>query len=157
MNNNQISPNTTDTDSNCHELVSMVVANQLVGIPVGTVRDILGPQRITRVPLSSSEVAGVLNLRGRIVTAIDLCRRLGIQSNNEPDEPGMSIVVEHDGELYSLLIDQVGEVLHATNEQLVKDTASLSNSWREIADGIFRLEDRLLVLLDVGRVLDFDS
>jgi purine-binding chemotaxis protein CheW len=68
----------------------------------------------------------------------------------------MSIVVEHEGELYSLLIDQVGEVLHVSDSQFVQDTTSLSDSWRDIAQGIFRLEERLLVLLDVSSILAFD-
>ncbi|HAI31166.1 MAG TPA: chemotaxis protein CheW, partial [Thalassospira sp.] len=71
------------------------------GIPVLTVQDVLGPQRITRIPLSPPEVAGSLNLRGRIVTAIDVRKRLGLR-DREDDEPGMSIVVDEGGELYSL-------------------------------------------------------
>ncbi len=92
------------------EYVTLTVANQLCGIPVLTVRDILGPQQVTRVPLAPPEVAGSLNLRGRIVTAIDLRRRLGLPPAEEGARP-MSVVVDTMGEFYSLLVDQVGEVL----------------------------------------------
>ena len=134
------------------ELVSIWLDKQLVGIPVSQVQDILGPQRITAVPRAAKEISGVLNLRGRIVTAIDLRVRLGM-----PRRPGdvesMSVVVDHRGELYSLVIDQVGEVLEAPLDRFEADTSALSDGWREVAAGVFRLEKNLLVLLDVGRIL----
>src|SRR5688572_3433820 len=92
------------------EFVSMTVAGQLFGIPVLTVQDVLGEQRITRVPLALPEVAGTLNLRGRIVTAIDMRRRLGLEAR-PPEITGMNVVVDRAGELYSLIVDSVGEVL----------------------------------------------
>ena len=133
-----------------------VVAGQLVGIPVDTVQDILGAQRITPVPMAAREVAGVLNLRGRIVTAINLRRRLKIPDPADGQTSGMSVVVAHEGELYSFLIDQVGEVLTPPADRFERDVVSLSPAWRDVATGIFRLEGQLLVLLDVGRVLQFD-
>ncbi|MEZ5826524.1 MAG: chemotaxis protein CheW [Geminicoccaceae bacterium] len=138
------------------ELVSMIVAGQLVGIPVDTVQDILGAQRITPVPMAAREVAGVLNLRGRIVTAINLRRRLGIPDDPNAGAAEMSVVVAHEGELYSFLIDQVGEVLTPPADRFERDVVSLSPAWRDVATGIFRLDEQLLVLLDVGRVLQFD-
>ena len=137
------------------KLVTMVVAGQLVGIPVDTVQDVLGAQRITPVPMAAREVAGVLNLRGRIVTAINLRRRLGIAE--EPESAAdMSVVVVHGGELYSLMIDAVGEVLTPPADRFERDVVSLATAWREVATGIFRLDEQLLVLLDVGRILQFD-
>lgn len=135
-----------------NELVSIWLDKQLVGIPVSQVQDILGPQRITRVPRSATEIAGVLNLRGRIVTAIDLRVRLGMPPRPEGAET-MSVVVDHKGELYSLVIDEVGEVLEAPLDRFESDTGSLSSDWREVAAGVFRLDEKLLVLLDVGRLL----
>ena len=135
------------------ELVSMHVGGQLVGIPVRVVQDILGSQRITRVPLAAPEIAGVLNLRGRIVTAIDLRRRLGMHSAETA--PSMSVVCEHGGELYSLLIDQIGEVLQPPPDRFDTDLTPLSSAWRDFSKGIYHLDARLLVLLDVGRILDF--
>jgi purine-binding chemotaxis protein CheW len=138
------------------ELVSMHVGGQLVGIPVRVVQDILGFQRITRVPLAAPEIAGVLNLRGRIVTAIDLRRRLGMRTV-DAGQPAMSVVCEHGGELYSLLIDQIGEVLQPPADCFDLDLTPLSPSWREFSKGIYRLDAQLLVLLDVGRVLAFET
>jgi purine-binding chemotaxis protein CheW len=135
-----------------NELVSVWLGKQLVGLPVAQVQDILGPQQITHVPRSEKEIAGVLNLRGRIVTAIDLRTRLGM-AKRDASIPGMSVVVEHKGELYSLLIDKVGEVLNAPLDRYEQDTGALSADWREVASGVFRLDSQLLVVLDVGRVL----
>ncbi|MFP4125943.1 MAG: chemotaxis protein CheW [Alphaproteobacteria bacterium] len=141
-----------DTRGVENELVSIWLDAQLVGIPVAQVQDILGPQRITAVPRAAAEIAGMLNLRGRIVTAIDLRVRLGMRPR-AADADSMSVVVEHKGELYSLLIDRVGEVLEAPLDRFEADTGALSPAWRELASGVFRLEQRLLVVLDVGRVL----
>jgi len=136
--------------------VTLTVGEQLCGIPVLTVRDILGPQQITRIPLAMPEVAGSLNLRGRIVTAIDLRRRLGFEGKDANSRP-MSVVVEHGGELYSLLVDQVGEVLSLPSHQFEANPATLDPRWREFSAGIYRLKDRLLAVLDVDHLLDLNS
>ena len=136
------------------QLVSMIVAEQQFGVAIEAVRDILGFQRLARVPLAAPEIAGVLNLRGRIVTAMDLGRRLGIQHGTarSPDQT-MNIVVDHRGELYSLLVDRVGEVLTLGNGRFAADTSCLPPRWRPLAHGVFRLDDALLVELDVERLL----
>jgi purine-binding chemotaxis protein CheW len=136
------------------DFVTATVGGQLFGIPVLTVQDVLGAQRLTRIPLAPPEVAGALNLRGRIVTAIDLRRRLDLSGNAATGE-GMSIVVEHSGELYSLIIDSVGEVLSLPPERFEPNPPTLDSRWREVSGGIFRLDGQLLVVLEVDRVLDF--
>ncbi len=143
-------------DGATRDFVTMTVADQLFGLPVLTVQDVLGPQLITRIPLAPPVVAGALNLRGRIVTAIDPRVRLGMTARVD-DEPSMGVVVEHQGELYSLLIDQVGEVLSLPADQYEENPASLDSRWRDVSAGIYRLDDRLLVVMDVARLLDFDK
>ncbi len=134
-------------------LVTLSVAGQLCGLPVQSVRDVLGPQNITRIPLALPEIAGSLNLRGKIVTAIDLRRRLGLP----PAEAGaqrMSIVTEHSNELYALLVDQVTEVLTLPASGIESVPPNLPPAWRRYCAGVHRLSDRLMVVLDLGRVLD---
>jgi purine-binding chemotaxis protein CheW len=134
------------------QLVSMYVARQLVGIPVESVRDALGPLRMTRVPRAPASIAGVLNLRGRIVTAIDLCTRLGLE-RTKPRAEAMSIVVESAGELYSLLVDRVGEVLRLPRDRFDPETGTLGPAWRDVASGVHKRADGLLIELDVERIL----
>lgn len=136
--------------------VTLTVGEQLFGIPVLTVRDILGPQQITRIPLAMPEVAGSLNLRGRIVTAIDLRRRLGL-GFVQPGSRPMSVVVEQGGELYSLLVDQVGEVLSLPADQFEANPPTLDPRWRDFSAGIYRLKGKLLAVLDVEHLLDLNS
>ena len=145
-----------DLRGDTKDFVTAYIGKQLFGIPVLTVQDVLGPQRITRIPLAPPEVAGSLNLRGRIVTAIDVRKRLGLR-DKEDEDPGMSIVVDQGGELYSLMVDQVGEVLSVPKKAFEQNPATLDARWREFSDGIFRLDKKLLVILNVTRLLDFNA
>jgi purine-binding chemotaxis protein CheW len=138
------------------DFVTMTIANQLFGIPVLQVQDVLGHQRITRIPLAPPEVAGSLNLRGRIVTAIDVRLRLGLPARDR-GTPGMSIVVDHRGELYSLMVDSVGEVLSLSSDDFERNPATMDPRWRDLSTGIYRLNDTLLVVLDVPRLLNFTN
>ena len=108
----------------------MSIGDQMFGIPVLTVQDVLGPQNIARVPLAPPEVAGSLNLRGRIVTAIDVRPRLGL-ATREGGKAAMSVVVEHENELYSLLVDSVGEVLSLNSRDYQRNPPTLSARARQ--------------------------
>ncbi len=137
------------------EFVTIMVGDQLCGIDVLKVQDVLGPQKITPVPLADTEVAGLLNLRGRIVTAIDLRGRLGLEPRAPEEGESMNIVVEHDGELYSLIIDSVGEVLRLPADDFERNPATLDPLWRKYSEGIYRLKEGLLVVLNGEVLLDF--
>lgn len=145
---------TVSSDTATAEFVTVMVDGQMFGIPVLSVQDVLGPQKITKIPLSPPEIAGVLNLRGRIVTAIDLRRRLRLPGRPE-GERGMSVVVEHKGEPYSLIVDSVGEVMALPESAFERNPPTLSARWREISGGIYRLDGKLLVVLEVDKALDF--
>jgi purine-binding chemotaxis protein CheW len=132
--------------------VTLTVANQLCGIPVLGVRDILGEHKITRIPLAPPEIAGSLNLRGRIVTAIDLRQRLRLPAF-AADQPRMSVVAEQGGELYALLVDQVSEVMSLKASTFERNPPTLPPAWAQFSSGIYRLDGALLVVLDVGKLL----
>lgn len=133
-------------------LVTLFVADQMCGIPVLSVRDVLGPQTITRIPLAPPEIAGSLNLRGRIVTAIDLRRRLGLPKAALGEDP-MSVVAEQGGDLYALLVDQVAEVISVPSDRFERNPPTLPAEWARFSTGIVRLQGRLLAVLDVTRLL----
>lgn len=133
-------------------LVSVTVGDQLFGVPVLCVQDVIAETVINRVPLSPPEVAGSLNLRGRIVTAIDMRRRLRLP----PRDPGagfMNVIVEHNGELYALLVDDVGDVLWLEPSDYEAGPVTLSSHWRGVCDGLYRLEGRLLLVLNIAQTL----
>ena len=135
--------------------VTMTIAHQLFGIPVLKVRDVLGPQRIAHVPLAPPEVLGSLNLRGRIVTAVDARTRLGLPPRDDK-EKSMSVVVEHENELYSIVIDKVGEVMSLPTGDYERNPATLDPRWQEISSGIYRLKESLLIVIDVARFFSLD-
>ena len=138
------------------DFVTIKLAGQTLGIPVLAVHDVLNAQQITSIPLAPDWVSGVLNLRGRIVTAIDLRRRLGLPPN-DTDKQSMSVVVEHNEEPYSLQIDTVGEVLSLDDQLFERNPVTLDQRWRDVSRGIYRLEGELLPILDVDRLLAFES
>ena len=130
--------------------LTFTLAGQLCAVPVPCVRDVLAPQRVTPIPLARPEIAGSLNLRGRIVTAVDLRRRLALPPAREPR---MAVVTEHDGELYALLVDTVHEVLSLSPAAIERNPPTLPPPWSTFAAGVCRRTGALLVLLDVVRLL----
>jgi purine-binding chemotaxis protein CheW len=142
------------------EYVTFTTAGQLFGLPIGRVQDVFKPSRITRVPLAGPEIAGVLNLRGRIVTAIHLSNRLDLESvdrDNSQRKPPMAIGIECGAESFGLLVDAVGEVLKLPEAELEANPINLDRKLARVSDGVFRLDGQLLVVLDVDRVLDFSA
>jgi purine-binding chemotaxis protein CheW len=135
------------------EYVTATVGGQLFGLPIARVQDVFVLDRLTRVPLAAPEIAGVLNLRGRIVTAIDLRRRLGLAPPGAVRKR-MAIGIEYKGESYGLLIDAIGEVLNLPSSSREGNPINLEARLARVSMGVHRLEDRLLVVLDVDRVLD---
>src|SRR5579863_3938361 len=105
---------TEHMQQNLTEYVTAMIGGQLFGLPILRVQDVFMPDRLTRVPLAPPEIAGVLNLRGRIVTLIDMRRRFGLGERDDSESP-MAIGVESRCESYGLLIDSVGEVLALTD------------------------------------------
>jgi len=141
------------TDQNLHEYVTAMIGGQLFGLPILRVQDVFAPERLTKVPLAPAEIAGVLNLRGRIVTLIDMRRRLGL-GRREDNNPAMAVGVESRGESYGLLIDSVGEVLKLDDIAREPNPTNLDPRLASVSTGIYRLEGQLLMVLDVDRVLD---
>ncbi|MCD8497079.1 MAG: chemotaxis protein CheW [Alphaproteobacteria bacterium] len=135
------------------DFLTIQIGDQMFGIPVLQVQDVLGKQKVTKIPLAPPEVAGSLNLRGRIVTAINVRKRLGLPENDNKSSQEMSVVVEHESELYSLIIDKVGDVLSLSDDTFEKNPSTLDPLWREVSSGIYRLKDKLLIVMDVPKFL----
>ena len=119
-----------------------MVAGQMFGLPILRVQDVFAPERLTRVPLAPPEVAGLLNLRGRIVTLIDMRKRLGL-TGEESEYAAMAIGVESAGESYGLLVDSVGEVLTLDDAAREANPVNLDPRLAQVSTGIFRLEQSI--------------
>jgi len=138
---------------NLENFVTFIIKDQMFGIPVLQVQDILTPNNIASIPLAPPEVKGSINLRGRIVTVIDVRVRLGLKKR-EGNHQNMGVTIEHRHELYTLLVDQVGDVIGLENHLYENNPSTLDPLWREFASGVYRLEGKLMVVLDVERLLD---
>jgi len=135
------------------EYVTVMIGGQLFGLPISRVQDVFMPDRVTRVPLSAPEIAGVLNLRGRIVTAVDMRRRLGLPPRTD-DKPSMAVGIELKGESYGLLIDTVGEVMKLGEDTRESNPVNLDARLARVSAGVHRLDGQLMVILDVDYVLN---
>lgn len=137
------------------EYVTAMIGEQLFGLPISRVLDVFMPERMTRVPLASREISGVLNLRGRIVTVVDMRARLGLPDTGEGKAP-MAVGVDLHGESYGLLIDRIGEVLRLAEEDKEENPVNLDPRMAGFAGGVHRLDGQLMVVLDVDRVLQLE-
>jgi purine-binding chemotaxis protein CheW len=135
------------------EYVTVLIGGQLFGLPIARVQDVFMPERLTRVPLAGPEIAGVLNLRGRIVTAIDMRRRLGLPPRTDA-RPAMAVGIDLGAESYGLMIDSVGEVLKLDDATREPNPVNLDTRLARVSGGVHRLDAQLMVILDVDRVLD---
>ena len=149
------SRNANGPSDETEEFVTFTIAGQLFGIPVLQIQDVLSSYQITPIPLAPPEIVGSLNLRGRVVTAIDVRLRLGLAARPK-EADSMSIVAENQGELYSLMVDSVGEVLALSQSAYERNLPTLDAKFRAFSDGIYRLDKQLLVVLDVNRLLDYE-
>jgi purine-binding chemotaxis protein CheW len=138
------------------EFVTVWVGGQLFGLPIERVHDVFMVDRLTPVPLAPPEIAGILNLRGRVVTTIDMRCRLDLPARQE-GRNNMAVGIEHRGEAYGLLIDSVGEVLKIPEANRDPNPVNLDGRWAQVADGVIQLEGRLMVVLDVDRVFELKT
>jgi purine-binding chemotaxis protein CheW len=136
--------------------VTVVTAGQLFGLRLERVRDVFVPRGLSKVPLAPAEVAGLLNLRGRIVTAIDLRLRLGLPPREDGGTP-VAVGIEERGELYGLIVDRVGDVLRLKPSSYEANPVNLDPRWAQLCTGVYRLDHDLMVVLDVDKVLDFSQ
>ncbi len=134
--------------------VTIYVNGQLFGMPVERVQDILVPEKIAEIPLSPPEVAGAINLRGRIVTVVNVRTRLGL-----PPKEGekMCTTVEPASDLYSLSGESVCAVVRLSRDRIDPNPRTLDPRWRQVSSGVVRLEDKLMIVMDIDSLLDFEK
>lgn len=146
---------TSSVDSQTDKYVIMRLDHQLFGMKVDAIRDVLLPQTITPVPLASPEVVGLINLRGRIVTAISLRQKLKL--NSKTPAKHRHVVVEYGNDMYSLLVDSVADVVDIGIGDIATNPENLSQEWKEVCQGVYPMERDLMVVVDLDRILGYSA
>jgi len=149
-------PNSLRNDSDAEAFVTFIVAGQLFGVPVIRVQDILTPDAIAPVPGSPKQVRGLINLRGRIVTVIDMRTHLSLPKA-DAGQTSMCVTVESRGDFYTLFVDSVGDVITLPRTLREGNPATLDAVWRDVADSVYRTDQGLLVALNVDRLLVIET
>ncbi|MCA8953085.1 MAG: chemotaxis protein CheW [Planctomycetes bacterium] len=127
----------------------------LFAVEVDRVQEVLRYQDMTNVPLTSEVIEGLINLRGQIVTAIDLRRRLSLPARPAGSQP-MNVVVRTEGDIVSLLVDEIGEVLEVPDDAFEHTPSTLQGPAKQLVQGVYKLDGSLLLLLDVQHTMQFD-
>lgn len=138
------------------QLCTFSLDNLLFGVEVVNVQEVIRYQDMTKIPLASSMVRGLINLRGQIVTAIDMRARLGLAALDPTHQP-MNVVLRTSDGVVSLLVDEIGDVLQLDGREFERPPETLSGVFREVVLGVYKLEARLLLLLDVERIITLGS
>ena len=126
------------------------------GIEVLRVQEVIRYQEMTHVPLAPGMIEGLINLRGQIVTAVDLRRRLELPPRTNGELP-MNVVVRTDDGAVSLLVDEIGDVLEITDDAFERPPETLTGVARELIQGVYKLKDRLLLILDTDRTVSVST
>jgi len=135
------------------QFATFEVADQLFGVEVDTVQEVLSYNEYTPVPLAPPAVGGLFNLRGQVIAAVDLRVQLGL-ARQALQGPVMNVILRGDGEPVSLLVDRIGEVVDLEDDTFEPPPDTLSGPTRELVVGTFKLDGRLMLALDVHQAVD---
>ncbi len=138
------------------QLCTFFLQELYFGIEVDKVQEVIRYQEMTPIPLSSPQIAGLINLRGQIVTAVDLRPRLGLEARKSGDLP-MNVVIRREDGPISFLVDQIGDVVDVEEQRFESIPDTLEGEWREFVRGVYLLEERLLLLLDSDKAMSVAS
>lgn len=134
------------------QFATFILDGLFFGVEVLKVQEVIRYQEMTRVPLAPPEVSGLINLRGQIVTALDLRRRLELHPR-PADQLPMNVVVRTDDGAVSLLVDEIGDVVEVSEEGFERPPETIEGVARELIRGVYKLKDRLLLILDTERTV----
>jgi len=134
------------------QFCTFCIDRQYFAVPVQSVQEVIRYQEMTRVPLVPAVIRGLINLRGQIVVAYDLRRRLGYPDWAEAQKP-MNVVVRADGETVSLLVDEIGDVIEVDESCAEQPPETLRAEMRELVQGVYKQKDQLLLVLDTERTV----
>ena len=137
-----------------HEFATFFVDGLFFGIDVLQVQEVLRYQEMTQVPLAPDVIEGLINLRGQIVTAVDMRRRLKLRPRAEGQTPMNTVVRTKEGTAVSLLVDEIGDVVEVDSEAFERPPDNVDPAARDLLQGVYKLKDRLLLILDTEKTID---
>jgi purine-binding chemotaxis protein CheW len=138
--------------ANTQQFCTFFLKDHFLGVPVEQVQEVIRYQEMTRVPLGPQVIRGLINLRGQIVMAVDLRRRFGMEERLESQLP-MNVVVRTDDGAVSFLVDEIGDVLEANEDSFERPPETLQGPSRELVRGVYKLQDRLMLVLDTEQAV----
>lgn len=137
-----------------HQVLSVFLNQQMFGIPIQAIQDVLTEQFVTPLPMADDYIRGIMNLRGRIVTVVDLAQRLSVHRIvSEQKKTGMNVVIEEGHDLFSLYVDRIGDVINIDQSLFEENPATLNPIWRDLSIGVYRLDSEIMVILDAKKIL----
>lgn len=139
-----------------HELVTFSLEDALLGVEVNAVQEILGGVQLTAIPLAPAAVAGLVNLRGQVLLAVDLRARMG-RPDRQATEPTASVILLTERGQICLIVDRIGEVVSVSDDQFEPPPETLSSTARNLVRGAYKLEHQLLLALDIESALHIDA
>lgn len=145
---------TKSIETNQKQFATFTVGNLLFGIPVHEVQEVLRHQNLTPVPLSSPVIKGLLNLRGQIITAIDMRKRLSVPEEVS-DQHCMNVIIDSDDQRISLVVDAVGDVLELEPSAFEPLPPTVNAELRNLSKGVYKLADKVLLVLNTQAALEF--
>ena len=144
------------TAAGLRHFATFYVADMFCGIDVGQVQEVLKYQEMTPVPLSPGVIQGLINLRGQIVTAVDLRRRFRLPEISGDRKP-MNIVLRSDGGAVSLLVDEIGDVVEVNSREQEPAPSTMDPMQRDVVEAVFKLDGKLLLALDTAKVMQLED
>ncbi len=139
-----------------NQYATFFVDGLFLGIDVLQVQEVFRYQEMTQVPLAPGVVEGLINLRGQIVTALDMRRRLNLKPRTGGEKPMNAVVRTEEGAV-SLLVDEIGDVLDVQADAFEPPPDNLPPAARDLLRGVYKLKDRLLLILDTDKTIDLDA
>lgn len=140
------------------QYLTAYVNGHYIGVAIRSIQDVIGPQALTKIPRARHAIAGVLNLRGRIVTAIDMHERLEEpHTRDEGRDKRMGVIIEAQDELFNLLVDHVEDVMAISGDDIAEVPPTLNPLWQDVCAGVCQMEGRIMILLDIERILDLGN
>lgn len=139
-----------------HQFSTFYIDQYYLGVDVSHVQEIIRYQKMTKIPLSSDVIGGLINLRGQIVTAIDLHKRL-LAKNRPDDVEPMNVIVRHGDSSFSLLVDQIGDVISVSEDKLSQPPENLDGETKQLITSVYKLDKQLLLILDTQKTINISQ